>query len=128
MTYENLKLEKNRFKEEFKKRIKKFVLDMIQFIDTLPNDKTCKVIGDQLIRSATSIGANYFEARAASSINDFINYFTHSLKSANESMFWLETLIETKKCNVQEASVLFKEVSELANIFASSILTLRGKK
>jgi four helix bundle protein len=72
--------------------------------------------------SGTSIGANYFEAKAASSKNDFINYFNHLLKSANESK------LDAKKCNIQNAEVLLKEVSEIANIFASSILTMKGKK
>lgn len=80
------------------------------------------------MRSGTSIGANYFEARAASSKSDFINFFNHSLKSANESKFWLEILIDTKECDSQEASRLLREVTEISNIFASSILTLKGKK
>ena len=125
---ENLKFEKEQFKEGFKKRIKQFVLELIEFIDLLPQERTCNIIANQLLRSGTSIGANYFEARAASSKNDFINFFNHSLKSANESKFWLEILIEAKKCNEEKARKLFKEVSEIANIFASSILTLKGKR
>jgi len=128
MTIQNPKIEKEQFKEEFKKRIKQFVLTLIQFLNSLPNSRTCRVIGDQLMRSGTSIGANYFEAKAASSKNDFINFFNHSLKSANESKFWLEILIDVKECNVQEAHKLLKEVTEISNIFASSILTLKGKK
>jgi hypothetical protein len=50
------------------------------------------------------------------------------LKSANESKFWLSILIDAKKCNIQNAEMLLKEVSEIANIFASSILTMKGKK
>jgi four helix bundle protein len=128
MTIQSSKFEREAFKEELKKRIKKFTLNMVNFIDSLPNDRTCRVIGDQLMRSGTSIGANYFEARAASSKNDFTNFFNHSLKSANESKFWLEILIDVNKCNIQEANNLLKEVSEIANIFASSILTLKGRK
>ena len=107
--------------------MKQFILDLISFIDSLPNDRTCRIIADQLMRSGTSIGANYFEARAASSKNDFTNFFNHSLKSANESKFWLETLIDTKKCDIERAEGLLKEASEISSIFASSILTLKGK-
>ena len=128
MTVQNSKCDREQFKEEFKKRIKVFVLKLVSFVDSLSNDKTCRIIGDQLLRSGTSIGANYFEARAASSKNDFINFFNHSLKSANESKFWLEILIETKKCSFQQANELLREASEIANIFASSILTLKGKR
>ena len=119
---------KEQFKEEFKKRIRQFVLNLIHFIDSLSKDTTGRIIAGQLIRSDTSIGANYFEARAASSKNDFTNFFNHCLKSANESKSWLEILIDAKKCNIQEATKLLKEASEIANIFASSILTLKGKK
>lgn len=118
----------NHFKEEFNRRIKQFVLDLIRFIDSLPYDRTCGVIAKQLLRSGTSIGANYFEARAASSRHDFTNYFNHSLKSANESRFWLEIPIEAKKCKEERAQTLLREVSEMANIFASSILTLKGRR
>jgi four helix bundle protein len=130
MTMQNPKGEfnKEQFREEFKKRIKEFVLNIIHFIDSLSKDATCKIVANQLLRSGTSIGANYFEARAASSKNDSTNFFNYCLKSANESKFWLEILIDAKKCNEQEANKLLKEVSEIANIFASSILTLKGKK
>jgi len=125
---QNSNLEKERFKEEFKQRIKLLMLNIIKFIDSMPKDSTCKIIGSQLLRSGTSIGANYFEARAASSKNDFTNFFNHSLKSANESKFWLEVLIESGKCDIQNAKSLLIETSEISNIFASSILTLKGKK
>ncbi len=128
MTIQDSKFERETFKERFKKRIKQFILNLLNFINSLPSDRTCKVIGDQLMRSGTSIGANYFEARAASSKNDFTNFFNHSLKSANESKFWLEILMDANKCNIQEANKLLKEVSEIANIFALSILTLKGRK
>ncbi len=81
-----------------------------------------------MIESGTSIGANYFEAKGASSKSDFSNFFSYSLKSANESKFWLVILIDTKRCDSIEANELLKEVSEIANIFASSILTMKRKK
>jgi four helix bundle protein len=127
MTKQNPKFEKEQFKEEFKKRIKVFILNLIYFIDSLPNDRACRIIADQLLRSGTSIGANYFEARAASSKNDFVNFFTYSLKSSNESKFWLEILIDAEKCNSQVALPLLKEVAEISNILATSILTMKGR-
>jgi four helix bundle protein len=80
MENDNLK-----FKNEFKKRLYSWVLRLIRFIDKLPKDPVCYVMGKQLLRSGTSILANYIEANSASSKKDFINFFTHSLKSANES-------------------------------------------
>ena len=70
---------------------------MIEFLDTLPKDTSSQVIAKQLLRSATSIGANIVEAEGASSKRDFTNFFSHSLKSANESLYWLGLLRDAKK-------------------------------
>ena len=117
-----------KFKSEFKKRLYAWVLRLIKFIDRLPKDSICQVIGKQLLRSGTSILANYIEANSASSKKDFINYFTHSLKSANESKTWLTIFRDIDKGNKQEVNWLLKELIETANIIASSFLTLKGKK
>lgn len=118
----------NEFKERFKRRIYKFVLQLIGFIDSLPNDQTCRVVGNQLMRSGTSVGGNYFEAQAASSRKDFTNYFNHSLKSANESKFWLNVLKDTHKANSSEVDALLDEITEISKIFATSILTLKKRR
>jgi len=117
-----------KFKTEFKTRIYNFVLRLIKFIDKLPKDTISSVISQQLIRSGTSILANYVEANSASSRKDFTNFFTHSLKSANESKVWLTLLRDTNKGNKDEIEWLLKELTEIANILATSILTLKGKK
>jgi len=117
-----------KFKNEFKKRLYAFVLRLIKFIDKLPRDSVCNVMSKQLLRSGTSILANYIEANSASSKKDFINFFTYSLKSANESKVWLSLLRDTKKGNENEIKLLLDELIEISNILASSILTLKGKK
>jgi len=117
-----------KFKNEFKKRLYNWVLRLIKFIDKLPKDSICSVMGKQLMRSGTSILANYIEANSASSKKDFINFFTHSLKSANESKVWLTLLRDTSKGDQKELKWLLDELVEIANILASSILTLKGKK
>ncbi len=120
--------DKTKFKNEFKKRAYVFVLRLIKFIDKLPKSSVSDIMGKQLLRSGTSILANYIEANSASSKKDFINYFTHSLKSANESKVWLTLLRDTSKGEKEELDWLLKELIEIANILASSILTLKGKK
>ncbi|MBL7070541.1 MAG: four helix bundle protein, partial [Candidatus Omnitrophica bacterium] len=75
----------------------------------------------------TSIGANIIEAQASSSKRDFTNFFNHSLKSANESIYWLRLLKDAKKINNSQLEFLLNETKELANILGSSILTLKGK-
>ena len=117
-----------KFKNEFKKRLYNWALRLIKFIDKLPKDSVCAVISKQLLRSGTSILANYVEANSASSRKDFINFFTHSLKSANESKMWLALLRDSDKGDKEELKWLLNELIEISNIIASSILTLKGKK
>ncbi len=118
----------SKFKTEFKKRLYEFVLKMIEFIDKLPKDNVSRRIGDQLLRSGTSILGNYIEGQSASSRKDFINFFNHSLKSANESKLWFAIIRDSKRANNESVNWFLKELNEIANIFASSILTLKGKK
>lgn len=120
--------DREKFKNDFKRRLYDWVLRLIKFIDSLSKDSVCRVLGGQLLRSGTSILANYVEANSASSKKDFINFFTFSLKSANESKVWLSLLKDTNKGDPQEIDWLLKELSEIANILASSLLTLKGKK
>ena len=121
--------DKEKFKKEFKSRLYKFVLRLIKFVGTLDGrDPVNRVIADQLTRSGTSILGNYVEGQSASSKKDFTNYFNHSLKSANESKVWISLLRDSDKCDKKEANVLLDELKEIANIFASSILKLKGKK
>lgn len=119
---------KAKFKMEFKKRLYAWVLRLVRFIDNLDKSSVNEVMGKQLLRSGTSILANYIEANSASSKKDFINFFTHSLKSANESKVWLTLLRDTSKGDKTEMAWLIKELIEIANILAASILTLKGKK
>ena len=117
-----------KFKNEFKKRLYGWVLRLVKFIDKLPRDSVSDVMGKQLLRSGTSILANYVEANSASSKKDFINFFTHSLKSSNESKVWLTLLRDSQKGDRGELEWLLKELIEISNVLASSILTLKGKK
>ena len=117
-----------KFKSEFKNRLYRWVLHLIAFIDTLPKDSTCGVLGKQLLRSGTSVLANYVEAQSASSRRDFINFFTHSLKSANESKIWLDLLRDTQKGPAAQISALSGELVQIANMLASSIITLKVKR
>jgi four helix bundle protein len=120
--------DKLKFKKEFKKRLYDFTLRLIEFLDKLPDDNVSRRIGDQLLRSGTSIIANYIEGQASSSKKDFTNYFNISLKSANESKLWLAILRDSKRAKAEEVSWFLNELDEIAKIFASSILTLKGRK
>lgn len=108
--------DKEKIKTELKKRLYKFALKLVEFLDALPND------------NASSIIANYIEGQAASSKKDFTNYFNTSLKSANESKLWLALLRDSKRARSKDVSWLVNGLDEIANIFSSSILTLKGRK
>ncbi|NOY79174.1 MAG: four helix bundle protein [Calditrichaeota bacterium] len=120
--------DKSKFKKDFKNRLYHFVLKLIDFLDHLPKDNISNRLGDQLLRSGTSILANYVEGQAASSKKDFTNYFNISLKSANESKLWVALLRDSKRATSDEANWFLSELDEISKIFASSILTLRGKR
>lgn len=115
-------------KTKLKDRAYRYSIQMIEFLDTLPRDISGQIIVKQLLRSSTSIGANIIEAQASSSKKDFTNFFNHSLKSANESLYWLGLLRDAKKIKNSKLDYLFNETQELANILGSSILTLKGKR
>jgi len=115
-------------KTEFKHRLYTFTLKLIEFIDRLPHDNVSRRLGDQLLRSGTSIIGNYVEGQAASSKRDFTNHFTTSLKSSNESKLWVVLLRDTKRTKAEDTIWLLHELDEISKILASSILTLKGKK
>jgi len=100
----------------------------MKFLETLPKDYIAQTVGKQLLRSATSVGANIIEAKASSSKRDFANFYSHSLKSANESKFWLGLLQDSGKASREHITPLLDETSELSNILASSLLTMKGKR
>ena len=118
----------SKFKKDFKKRLYAFTLRLIEFLDKLPNDNVSRRIGDQLLRSGTSIIVNYIEGQAASSKKDFTNYFNTSLKSANESKLWLALLRDSGRAKPEDVYWFLDELDEIAKIFGSSILTLKGRK
>jgi len=120
--------DKSKLKDEFKRRIYSFALEVIEFVDQLPREKTCETLGNQLLRSATSVGANVIEATSSSSKREYINFFNYFLKSANESKFWLGLLRDSGKADKERTNRLLKETTEIANILASSILTMKGRR
>ena len=115
-------------RNDLKYRAYQYSIEMIKFLDSLLKDASTDIIAKQLLRSSTSIGANVIEAKGSSSKRDFTNFFGHSLKSANESLYWLGLLRDAKEIKNQRLDYLLNETKELANILGSSILTLKGRK
>ena len=115
-------------KPDIKERSYLFALRIIKLAESLPNDQASRIISDQLLRSATSIGANIIEGQSASSRRDFTNFLNHALKSANETKFWLALLRDSRKVYKEAINPLLEDVSQLANILAASIITLKRTK
>ncbi len=112
---------------DLKKRSFVFSLDVIGFLKSLERNYISQVIANQLLRSATSIGANIAEAYASSSKKDFANFYNTALKSANETRYWLALLECAKLVGKSKISKLQDEVEELAKILAKSLITIRNK-
>ena len=103
---------------------------VIGFVGKPLNKGIFWVIGDQLLRAATSIGANVVEATASSSKREFIRFYEIALKSANETKYWLCLLRDSDLEGVDKAEVerLLSEAIELSNMLASALLTMKNKK
>jgi len=107
-------------------RTSKFGGEVILFCRKIPQDTITRPLISQLIRSATSVGANYMEANAASSKKDFKNKIHICKKEAQESKYWLHMISITCPECTKDARILWKETQELTLIFGKIISTLRG--
>lgn len=112
---------------DIKKRIYTWSLNVVRTLDVLPYRTSSDVLSKQLIRSGTSVCANYLEAQAAVSRKDFTNFIAIALKSANESKYWLTLLKDLKKITPEQYKVLFAEVDEFSRIIGASVVTLKKK-
>jgi len=111
--------------EKITERMLAYSANVIHFIDKNPRDLSGQILAKQLLRSATSIGANFVEAQAAPSRKDFAHYISIALKSANETRYWLALLIRTRKGNLQTLESLQRETVELANLLGSIVKSAR---
>ncbi|MFC1678188.1 four helix bundle protein [Patescibacteria group bacterium] len=120
--------DKEKFKKEFIKRLICFSIKIIKYSDKLKEQKVSFSIINQLIRSSTSIGANVVEAKSSHSKRDYLKYFEIALKSANETKYWIFIIQEAYLTNKKVTEELLGEAKEIANILATSILTMKGRK
>ena len=114
--------------DEMKARTKLFALRIIKLVDSLPSNRTTDVLGKQLIRAGTSVGANYRAACRAKSNADFIAKMGIVEEEADESSFWMEVMIESGLINKELVKDLVDEANQIAAITVSSINTARGNK
>lgn len=110
-------------KQELKQRTKQFALRVMKLVDALPNSTSGRAIGNQLIRSGTSVGANYRAACRGRSTKEFIAKLGVAEEEADESGFWLELVIEGELLNEQRVAALLQEAEGITAILASSYIT-----
>lgn len=111
--------------DELKTRTKNFALRVIKLVDALPANKITHVIGNQLLRSGTSVGANYRSACRGRSKPDFISKAGIALEEADESLYWMELLVEAEIIPQEKLSALMKECDEIVAILTASVKTAK---
>ena len=115
-------------KLEFQQRIYKYALCIVRFVKDLPRASEYKILGNQLLRSGTSVAANVIEAYAASSKRDYINFYHHALKSANESKLWFALIRDISIKDNIEMQKMINETIEIGKILGASILNMKNKR
>lgn len=120
-------MEKLSSKTDLKIRCYKYSVQIIKFIGELKISHTYSPLINQLLRSATSVGANVVEAKSASSKRDFIKYYEIALKSSNETKYWLCLLRDG--LNIEDGiKDLLTEINEISKMIASSVIKLKRKE
>lgn len=112
-------------RDELRKRTKEFALRIVRLVAALPGGRIGDVLGRQLLRAGTSVGANYREALRASSKRHFTSLIEISLREADEALYWLELLAESTIVKPSRLNALMQECNELVSIFAATAKTSR---
>src|SRR5438094_9259709 len=112
-------------REEMKARTKAYAVRIVKLVQSLPRNRECDVLGSQLLRSGTSVGANYRAVCRAKSTADFINKLRIVEEECDESLFWMEILVEAGLVKVAKLSQLIREGDEILRIVVSSAKTAR---
>jgi four helix bundle protein len=114
--------------KELQDRTKKFAAEVISFVESMPRSYSTDIVGRQLIRSSTSVAANYRAAGRARSTADFINKLGIVEEEADETLFWFEMLIEAKKVKEGEILKLIQEAKEIVAIFSTAHKTAKRNR
>jgi len=114
--------------KEFKRRTQTFALDIIRLVRSLPQEYTARTIGRQLMRSGTSVGANYRSACRAKSVADMIAKLSIVEEEADECLYWMTLLSEANMIPERQIRDLKREADALLAMTVASIKTLRERK
>jgi four helix bundle protein len=114
--------------EELKSRTKKFAIRIVKLFRSLPRTEEARVIGKQVLRSGTSVAANYRAVCRARSMAEFIAKIGVVVEEADETVFWLELLVETEIIQEEKMKNLLLEANELLAVFAASQYTAKSRR
>jgi four helix bundle protein len=114
--------------QEFKQRTKNLALRIIKLVESLPKTSTAQVIGKQLLRSGTSVGANYRAACRAKSTADILHKLAIVEEEADETLYWLELLVEAEIFPASKLQNLIDQTNEIVSMIVASIKTIRQKQ
>ena len=115
-------------KFDLKDRSYRFSLEIIGFVDKLPQERVFIPVGDQLLRASTSVGSNIVEANSSSSEKEFIKYYEIALKSANKAEYWLSLLRDSYKELGKDTESLISEIGGIMALIESSLGTIKRRK
>lgn len=118
----------NETPQDLRKRTSEFALRIIRLYVSLPKSTEAQVIGKQILRSGTSIGAHYREGHRAKSDADIINKFETALQELDETDYWLDLLIKAGIVPTQKVESLIKETNELLAIFTTIVTKIKKRK
>ena len=114
-------------KEDLRNRTKRFALRIIKLYESLPQSGSAKILAHQLLRSGTSVGANFREAHRARSNAEFVSKVGDSLKELEETAYWLELLVESGAVTEKKLRLLLDETSQLTAILTSIAKKIRAR-
>ena len=113
--------------QEFKERTKAVAIRVIKLTETLPNRPAAGVLARQLVRSSTSIGANYRAACRSRSTADMMSRLSVAEEEADETIYWIELLVEAGFLSLKRVQPLKDEIDEIVAMIVASIKTLRRR-
>ena len=114
-------------RDELKERLKTFAVRIVKLVDKLPNTAAGRAIGNQIVRSGTSPGANYWAACLGKSEKDFLNKLKMVEEELDETMYWLELIMDLRLMKPELLKDLYSENDELLRIIIKSVITMRNR-
>ncbi|MDH4403205.1 MAG: four helix bundle protein [Flavobacterium sp.] len=112
---------------QLKNRTKKYSITILDLVEKLPNTISGRAVSNQIVRSGTSVGANYRAVCRARSDREFIAKMSIVIEESDETLFWLEIILEKEWLNKSQIDIIWKEGNELTAIFVSSMKTIKDR-